>query len=174
VLSKKDKQHRSVVLKYPEMSGIKLTTILPLLNGQIRAAVTADEPIYSLVICHSFARCADVAEFSESCLTFCDNAVEVINLASGDTKEHLTTLKAEKEEEAKQAHSKVIVSTPSLALKLFQHGALEASACFAVVMDKIELMDALDFTSECIQLSGIFDKHDPSMILTTSGETNTD
>jgi len=102
------------------MSGVKLTTILPLLNGQIRASVTASEPLYSLVICHSFARCADVAEFAEGCLTFCQNTLEVVNLAFGDTNETLTTLKAAKDEEVKdQPHSKVIIATPSLALKLF-------------------------------------------------------
>lgn len=42
-----------------------------------------------------------------------------------------------------------------------------------MLLDKIELMDALDLTSELIRLSAIFEKHDLSYILTTSGETDT-
>lgn len=64
----------NVVIRYQEMTGIKLTVFLPLLNAQIRAAalqtVTVPEAeqkeLYTIVICHSHMRGEEMAEFSNS------------------------------------------------------------------------------------------------------------
>lgn len=58
----KESKSKNVLIHYQEMSGIKLTVFIPLLNQQIRAAIDnsaegTTKPIYTLVLCHSFLRC---------------------------------------------------------------------------------------------------------------------
>jgi len=52
-------------------------------------------------VCHSLNRCNEIAEFTQQALAFCDEAVEVVNMAFGDMKETITTLKVDMEEESK-------------------------------------------------------------------------
>ena len=51
---KKDEKN-SVIIKYSEMSGIKLTYLLPIMNQQIKEAVANDNEkvLYTMVLCHS-------------------------------------------------------------------------------------------------------------------------
>jgi len=53
VLKKNEKN--SVIIKYSEMSGIKLTYLLPIMNQQIKEAVGNDnnKVLYTMVLCHS-------------------------------------------------------------------------------------------------------------------------
>jgi hypothetical protein len=98
-------EHSSMVIRYTEMNGIKLTVLMPVINAQIRQAVAraADESsnskyLYTIVLCHSSMRCADLAEFSENLLEFCSSMVDVVNLGFGDFNETITNLKTELED----------------------------------------------------------------------------
>jgi hypothetical protein len=101
VMTKKG-EHTSMVIRYTEMNGIKLTVLMPIFNAQIRQAVAraADEAasskyLYSIVLCHSSMRCADLAEFSESLLEYCSGMIDIVNLGFGDFNETMTNLKHE-------------------------------------------------------------------------------
>ena len=106
LVSKKG-DHSSMVIRYTEMNGIKLTVCMPVFNAQIRAAVAraADETptkgyVYSIILCHSSVRSADLSEFSESLVQFCSSMVEIVNLGFGDFNETVTNLKVELQEDA--------------------------------------------------------------------------
>lgn len=100
-------------------------------------------------------RCADLAEFSENLLEFCSSMVDVVNLGFGDFNETITNLKAELENSEDNPVSKLIIGTPSLVLKLLQKAAIPAlkENAFSIIMDKLELMQALDFGEDLIELS---------------------
>jgi hypothetical protein len=58
----KQAQTKNVIVYYQELTGIKLTVMLPILNAQIRQAVQnsaldVSKPLYTIVLCHSFIRC---------------------------------------------------------------------------------------------------------------------
>ena len=58
----KQAQTKNVIVFYQELTGIKLTVMLPILNAQIRQAVQnsaldVSKPLYTIVLCHSFIRC---------------------------------------------------------------------------------------------------------------------
>ena len=75
------------------MNGIKLTVFLPLINQQLRAAIfnsTAEHysnPLYTLVLCHSFLRCQELADTLQEIVTFCSDLVDIVNLDSQDLAE---------------------------------------------------------------------------------------
>jgi hypothetical protein len=115
---------KNVVIAYQEMSGIKITVFLPLLNDQIKCAVMNSgdteqqhKPLYTLVLCHSFVRCAEVAETLEELTSFCSELLDIVNLDSGDLAEVALKLKLSMQE-TNPMRSRVIIATPSLALKL--------------------------------------------------------
>lgn len=62
------------------MSGVKLTYILPIINQQIKEVVASEDGkiIYSLVLCHSNARCEELAEFTRELTRFCTDIVDVV------------------------------------------------------------------------------------------------
>lgn len=69
----KKKKDKNMIIKYSEMSGIKLTVLVPLLDKQIKYAVSKfgsedgqsdAKIIYTLVICYSNGRCHEYAEFA--------------------------------------------------------------------------------------------------------------
>ena len=78
VLKKNEKN--SVIIKYSEMSGVKLTYLLPVVNQQIKEVVASedDKVVYSMVLCHSNSRCEELAEFTRDLARFCSDIVDVI------------------------------------------------------------------------------------------------
>jgi superfamily II DNA/RNA helicase len=63
----KQAQTKNIIIYYQELTGIKLTVMLPVLNAQIRQAVQNSaldtiKPLYTVVLCHSFIRCQEVSE----------------------------------------------------------------------------------------------------------------
>jgi len=158
-----DGQSKNIIIKYQEMSGIKMTVFLPLLNTQIRAAITATaaaaeddestskQTLFTLVLCHSFMRCGEVAEFVQELVGFCAETVQIVNLDTGDLSETMIKLK-QAQEEAVEADSdfssKLIIATPTMALKLLEKDLLKDLKCHSVVLDKVDLMQALDFSDD--------------------------
>jgi len=78
VLKKNEKN--SVIIKYSEMSGVKLTYVLPMINQQIKEAVASEDEkvLYSMVLCHSNARCEELAEFAKDLTRFCTDIIDVV------------------------------------------------------------------------------------------------
>ena len=78
VLKKNEKN--SVIIKYSEMSGIKLTYLLPIMNQQIKEAVAEDDNkvLYTMVLCHSMKRCDEMAKFSSDLTRFCSDIIDVV------------------------------------------------------------------------------------------------
>jgi hypothetical protein len=69
----------------------------------------------------------------------------------------------------------VIIGTPSLILKLLQKDAIPAikDNAFSIVMDKLELMQALDFGDDLTEISKAVNKANsslPIVITTTAGD----
>mmetsp|Transcript_19401 Transcript_19401/g.29793 ORF Transcript_19401/g.29793 Transcript_19401/m.29793 type:complete len:151 (-) Transcript_19401:1557-2009(-) len=93
---------KNVVLKYSEMSGVKLTLFLPLLNQQIKHSILqqdSDKVTYSLVLCHSNKRCGDLADFARLLTTFCQDIIDVVTFEGAVYSE----LKAEWDQKCKEA-----------------------------------------------------------------------
>ena len=76
-----------MIIKYSAMSGIKLTLLLPLINQQIKHAIdqqmssTGDDDlktIYTMFICHSNARCEELAQFARDLTFFCTDIVDIV------------------------------------------------------------------------------------------------
>lgn len=57
----KNAKTANICLQYQELSGVKLTYMLPMLNQQLRDSIsvlgTGSKPFFSVVLCHSFQRC---------------------------------------------------------------------------------------------------------------------
>ena len=112
----KSSKVKNVLIRYQEMTGIKLTVLLPLFNAQIRAAamqtVTVPEneqvEFYSIVICHSFIRCEEMAEFCNELVQFCPEMLEVLHLDSRELNDALVKLKNAKK------NSRLLISTPAI------------------------------------------------------------
>jgi hypothetical protein len=69
----------------------------------------------------------------------------------------------------------VLIGTPSLILKLLQKDAIPAikDNAFSIVMDKLELMQALDFGDDLTEISKAVNKANsslPIVITTTAGD----
>jgi hypothetical protein len=99
IVAIKKAETKNVIIAYQEMSGIKITVFLPLLHEQIKRAVMnsaeeeAQKSLYTIVLCHSFVRCAEVAETLEELTSFCSELVDIVNLDSGDLAEVALKLK---------------------------------------------------------------------------------
>lgn len=75
------------------MSGIKLTVLLPVLNQLIRDTVAGTEALYVAILCHSAIRCSEFEDFLEELFTFCKDAIEIVDLYSGDKVENAMRLR---------------------------------------------------------------------------------
>ena len=69
----------------------------------------------------------------------------------------------------------MLIGTPSLILKLLQKDAIPAikDNAFSIVMDKLELMQALDFGDDLTEISKAVNKANsslPIVITTTAGD----
>jgi hypothetical protein len=78
VLKKPDS--KNIIIRYKEMSGIKLTLLLPLVNQQIKHVLKmkSNELVYTLVLCHTNGRCAELASFTNEMTRFCQDIVDVV------------------------------------------------------------------------------------------------
>ena len=71
------------------MSGIKLTLLMPIINQQIKYAITESEDIgdkisYSVVLCHSIIRCQELSSFAKELTSFCKDIIDVVIFESSD------------------------------------------------------------------------------------------
>lgn len=87
VLKSTDK--KAVIIRYSEMSGIKLTLLLPIINQQTKYAVSESESLgdkvaYSVVLCHSNIRCQELGSFTEELTGFCKDIIDVVIFESSD------------------------------------------------------------------------------------------
>jgi|AACY02.7.fsa_nt_gi hypothetical protein len=96
----KTSQTKNIVINYQELSGIKLTYLLPCLNNMIREAILNSvseekdkKPFCMVILCHSFIRCQEMADTISELITFCDDMLEVINLDSTDFTESQIKIK---------------------------------------------------------------------------------
>jgi len=96
----KTSQTKNIVINYQELSGIKLTYLLPCLNNMIREAILNSvseekdkKPFCMVILCHSFIRCQEIANTISELITFCDDMLEVINLDSTDFTESQIKIK---------------------------------------------------------------------------------
>lgn len=118
----KHSKTKNIVLHYSELTGVKLTVMLPVLNQQLRQSVAnsicdTPKPLFSIFLCHSFVRCGEVAETLTELVTFCAEMIEILNLDSADFTE--TQLKLKKSMQNSTAvKSRVLVMTPSMAVKM--------------------------------------------------------
>ena len=81
---------KNIIIRYKELNGIKLTVMLPVLNNQIKDAISmmadsmgtsSDDTaplLYSTIMCHSHMRCEDMGEFISQLTSFCDEIVKVV------------------------------------------------------------------------------------------------
>lgn len=145
----------NIVINYQEMAGIKLTFLLPLLNNLLRSAIEnslsdSPRPLCIVILCHSFLRCQELADLAQDLVQFCGEMLEVLNLDSADSAE--CALKLKKSMQDKTAlKSRMLIMTPSIALKLKQQmGDLVVQS---VVLDKVDLLQALDFGADLIKLA---------------------
>ena len=103
------------------------------------------------MLCHSFVRCAEVADSLEELTSFCSELVDIVNLDSGDLAEVALKLKLSMQQSGPM-RSRVIIATPSLALKLQAKNTFDQMQCQNVVLDKVDLLQALEFGSDLAQL----------------------
>jgi hypothetical protein len=154
----KKAETKNVVICYQELTGIKLTVFLPLLNSQIRQAVqnsVADSPqsLYSVVLCHSFVRCQEVSDTIKEITAFCSEMVEVVDLDTSDLTE--VNLKLKKSlANSTPLKSRLLIMTPSLAVKMQEKNSFASlGSCHSLVIDKFDLLQALDFGSDLLKLT---------------------
>ena len=148
----KNKKQKNVIIKYQEFNGIKLTIFLPMLNNQMRHAITEsvineESPvIHSAVICHSKARSATITEFLTDLTSFCSEMVKIINLdESSDIKDSIAIYRSALQAKT-QGMSFILVSTAGNYLK-FRNMA-PSNNCYSVILDKIDLLQAFKFAPE--------------------------
>ena len=63
------------------MSGIKLTYLLPIMNQQIKEAVSVESEekvLYTMVLCHSMKRCDELATFANELTRFCTDIIDIV------------------------------------------------------------------------------------------------
>ena len=159
VLKKNEKN--SIIIKYSEMSGIKLTYLLPIMNQQIKEAVTieSDEKVlYTMVLCHSMKRCDELATFANELTRFCSDVIDIVlfdQLDFQDVKLDWAKRTTKPKEESKveidedgeeqknhiKLRNKILFVTPSLAQTIYEKGLLSSknSECFAMVLDKVNM-----------------------------------
>jgi len=144
----------NIIINYQELAGIKLTFLLPLLNNLLRSAIEnslgdAPKPLSLVILCHSFLRCQELADLSQELVQFCGDMLEVVSLDSADSAE--CALKLKKSMQDKNVlKARILIMTPSIALKLKL--PLSDLILQSVVLDKIDLLQALDFGSDLVKL----------------------
>lgn len=160
---------KNVIVKYSELSGIKLTVLLPLLNQQIKYAIKEaeeDKVIYSLVICNSNKRCGELYEFCQQLTTYCKDVVDLVMFEHLDFKDckhewkqRVKRVESGDQEEQKKMDikviNKVVFLTPMIASSMFDHSLLSKknAQCFGIVLDKVNMHQAFDLDENLIELA---------------------
>lgn len=152
------------------MTGIKLTVFLPLLNAQIRVAAIQSvsegeaEELYTVVCCHSFARCEEVSEFCKELVHFCPEMLEVVCLDSADQSDAKARLNQV------QSKSRLVVSTPTTIQALMNSGFFDSPRKMVnLVVDKVDLAVAMDFQDELLDIATLAQSYPlQKVILTTT------
>lgn len=135
-----------------------MTVILPLVNAQIRSAVRNEESdqLITLILCSSFLRVSDITEFCKELLAFCSEMVEVVSLQENDLKSNIQKiregLKPTSDEITANMKSLILVATPNLALEALRHSSMSKIKIENVVLDKVDLLQAMELGSDCIEL----------------------
>jgi len=98
------------------------------------------QPVYSVVLCHSFVRCQEVSEVLKEVTAFCSEFVEIVELDTSDPTE--INLKLRKSLTGQSVlKSRFIIMTPSLAVKLQDKGSFASlGSCHSLVLDKVDLL----------------------------------
>jgi molybdenum cofactor biosynthesis enzyme len=106
-----------------------------------------------VVLCHSFVRCEEISETIKEVTAFCSEIVEVIELDTSDLAE--VNLKLKKSiANSTPLKSRLVILTPSLAVKMQEKNLFNSlGTCHSLVIDKIDLLQALDFGSDLLKLN---------------------
>lgn len=153
IVAIKKSESKNIMICYQELTGIKLTVAIPILNALIRQSVQigfSDNPhsLFCVYLCHSFVRCQEISEHLTELTSFCTNMVEVLNLDSSDLADAMLKIK-KSQQTSSDFKSRVLVMTPSLCCKLIEKNAFQnLGDCFSTVLDKVDLLQALDFGSD--------------------------
>ena len=104
-------------------------------------------------MCHSFVRCQEISETIKEVTAFCSEIVEVVDLDTSDLTE--VNLKLKKSiASSTPLKSRVLIMTPSLAIKMQEKNSFKALGnCHSLVIDKVDLLQALDFGTDLIKLT---------------------
>ena len=177
----KSSAQKNILLKYSEMSGVKLTVFLPLINTQIKHAILqsaggSEKVVYTLVLCHSNKRSSDLHEFADELTSFCKNVVDTMCFTSSDfseikfkwenshKEEHKSSSEDEEEKDEEDSDSeklvikqknKIIFTTPEVAKLLFSKGLLtkKNSECYSIVLDKVDMHLAFELDQDIVELT---------------------
>ena len=164
VIAKK-KQNDNIIIRYSSMSGIKLTTLLPILHNLVKTVFSDGNSHYIAILCHSSMRCSEYDSFIESLLTFLKDVIHVVDLYSGDKVENAHKLKtalqpAHEGSDLKalaKARCKILLSTPTQFLELLNKKLIPATLkCNSLLIDKVDMHIALDLSSELQKIAANF------------------
>jgi hypothetical protein len=119
-------------------------------------------------LCHSFVRCNEIGETIKEVTSFCSEVIEVIDLDTSDLTE--VNLKLKKSlANSSSLKSRIVIMTPSLAIKMQEKNLFNALGnCHSLVLDKIDLLQALDFGSDLVKLNNF--KPSYRCIITTTDQ----
>ena len=79
--------------------------------------------------------------------------LEIVNLNSDDFSDEMIKLKQLAKEDDLPIKSRVLVSTPGTVQKMIENGFFDGKRrMFNVIADKVELLQALDFTDEMVEI----------------------
>ena len=123
------------------------------------------------MLCNSALRCEDVTTFCSELVQYCPQMLEIINLNSDDFSDELIKLKELSKEDDLAIKSKVLVSTPGTVLKLIENGFFDGQRrMFNLIADKVDLLQALDFTDEMVEIGNFIQKasNGPAKIVVTT------
>lgn len=167
---------KNVIIKYREMNGVKLTVMLPLLHNMIKFSImeqaaskaindeddaeektSSDAPLVgSVILCHSQLRAAEMTDFTTELTQFCDEIVEVVNFDESidDALAKLRIISAKTTSaEGTLAFRKsvALIGTPGNFVKLLDSAKLKMKF-HSIVLDKVDLLTAMDFKEEIIDI----------------------
>lgn len=188
---KKVNAAKNVIIRYREMNGIKLTVLLPTLHNQIKASIMAQAadpnspPVASLVLCHSQLRAAQFYDFATELTVFCTEIVEVVNIDAGhdDAIAKLQRVASASKASAEGSpmvfkKSVVLIGTPGNFAALLRAKAFTSVGVsyHSVILDKVDLLQAMDFKDEIIEVAAIVKEAQVNgkLIFTTNVRDETD
>jgi len=137
--------------------------------------------IGSLVLCHSQMRSAEMTQFTTELTAFCDEIVEVVNFdeSVNDTLAKLRLIydkepAADAEGTMAFKKSVVLIGTPGNFVNLLRGGKLQLKY-HSVVLDKVDLLQAMDFKDELTEIgSSLKDLVNGKIIFTTNVKDDKD